>query len=334
MKSNLALLLILFFTILSCQQKRNVEVAAPQEEPDQSESNDESAANEYLTDELDIIDSLQEAQNALDTIVSPEESKLIGSWIFGIQFIDDYGQANIYKSNGELYIEGYQSDPQQLGYCQIEGIINVVDTTRFTFQGQVGLFTEGCCGTIEWSDANLTFVKKGNRSYYRMQEIDQLCDRYTCAYYLDLVAKVSDIPNIDNGEISEEDLAYEEGMIVLEAIDEGQVEVLFHGYGTEPYWDVYVTDELILIRDLDLLGKVYTPNQVFDRDLDEQTITFDLGDGETGTLKVKKEPADDGMSDATFPYSVNLNGLPGCGDIKLMNDMSIYEDQSTIEEVE
>ncbi|WP_273567771.1 hypothetical protein [Maribacter halichondriae] len=120
-----------------------------------------------------------------DTDVKNAES-LIGTHKFGIQFIyDGYGTAEISEVDGELYIKGSQYSEDKEEYVLLEGKITVIDERNFTVDGDLKLFTEGCCGLLD-RKVTYTFRKTGNRKYYRLKERDDLCSPYTCAYYLDI----------------------------------------------------------------------------------------------------------------------------------------------------
>ncbi|MGB5555813.1 MAG: hypothetical protein WBM83_14240 [Flavobacteriaceae bacterium] len=111
---------------------------------------------------------------------------LVGTHKFGVQFIyDGYGTAEISVLEGELYLKGTQYSEDKEEYVLMEGKITVIDELNFTFEGDLKLFTEGCCGLLD-RKVSYTFRKTGNRKYYRLKERDDLCSQYTCAYYLDI----------------------------------------------------------------------------------------------------------------------------------------------------
>lgn len=112
---------------------------------------------------------------------------LIGEHMFGVQFIwDGYGSAEISRNEaGELIIKGEQYSSNKEEYVLLDGTINVVDDRNFTITGHLKLFTEGCCGLLD-RDVTYTFRKTGSRKYWRLKERNDLCDQYTCAYYMDI----------------------------------------------------------------------------------------------------------------------------------------------------
>jgi uncharacterized membrane protein len=107
---------------------------------------------------------------------------------------------------------------------------------------------------------------------------------------------------------------------LLAEISNGSKEVLFHGYGTEPDWTIYLTEtELYFSESYDTERKTYFLKTKFDKNLKSQTIIYINKEGKKDSIIIKKEPSNDGMSDRTFPYSVLFQGMVGCGDAKLMS---------------
>jgi len=115
------------------------------------------------------------------------EDALIGEHMFGVQFIwDGYGSAEISRNKvGELIIIGEQYSSNKEEYVLLDGRIKVIDGRNFIITGHLRLFTEGCCGLLD-RDISYTFRKTGSRKYWRLKERNDLCDQYTCAYYMDI----------------------------------------------------------------------------------------------------------------------------------------------------
>lgn len=111
---------------------------------------------------------------------------LIGKHKFGVQFIyDGYGTAEIAEKDGVLYMKGEQYSEDEEEYLLMEGTLTIIDSRNFNFKGRLKLFTGGCCGLLD-REVSYTFRKTGNRKYWRLKERNDLCDQYTCAYYLDI----------------------------------------------------------------------------------------------------------------------------------------------------
>lgn len=105
---------------------------------------------------------------------------------------------------------------------------------------------------------------------------------------------------------------------LLEQIKNKEVKVLFHGLGTEPFWDIYLTEkELLLISESLEAKEIYSFDKAFDKNLRSQTITYAGKNGKKYKLQIKKEPTGDGMSEMTFPYAVLFDHLYVAGDSKL-----------------
>lgn len=114
------------------------------------------------------------------------EHKLVGTHIFGVQFIyDGYGTAEITHEEGVLKIRGEQYSKNKEEFVLMDGTITIIDERNFIVKGHLKLFTPGCCGLLD-REIEYTFRKIGNRKYYRLKEREDLCSPYTCAYYLDI----------------------------------------------------------------------------------------------------------------------------------------------------
>lgn len=114
------------------------------------------------------------------------KSSLIGKHSFGVQFIwDGYGTAVITEEDHQLKIKGEQYSNSKDEYVKINGILTVLDDRKLQLEGAIELYTSDCCGEIKQTGI-FTFLKSGKRKYWRLQERDQLCSPYTCAYYLDI----------------------------------------------------------------------------------------------------------------------------------------------------
>ena len=112
-------------------------------------------------------------------------------------------------------------------------------------------------------------------------------------------------------------------------IQRGEVEVLFHAMGTEPFWDVMITKEELLHIEFDSLNS-YRLETAFDSNKTEQKIKF----GDQQSFTILKEPGNDGMSDRTYPYTViwdgNMIHPRGGGDARWMNDFDLYEPEPSL----
>lgn len=82
------------------------------------------------------------------------------------------------------------------------------------------------------------------------------------------------------------------------------VSVTFHGFGTEPFWDLYLTDDEVLYTVNEEEFKSYRLLTPFDRGAKKQRIRYENEKGKVTEVLIKKEPTSDGMSDNTYPYAV------------------------------
>ncbi|MCS6808221.1 MAG: hypothetical protein RML40_06255 [Bacteroidota bacterium] len=133
----------------------------------------------------------KQAQTSTDSLAPVEvqrsvERLLIGKRKFGIQFIwNGYGLAVIQRDGNALSINGAQYSNDSTEYCKINGTLVILSNTRLLFTGTLHLYTRDCCGVIERT-GTFTFAKRGKRKFWRLQEFNQLCSQYICAYYLDI----------------------------------------------------------------------------------------------------------------------------------------------------
>lgn len=138
-----------------------------------------------LSIEMKIEECMTNAEIA-NSPIAKVEKQLIGKRVFGVQFIwDGYGSANVTKENGVLKIDGKQFSKDKTEYCKLNGTIDIVDERKLTITGHLELYTHDCCGVID-ETGTFSFLKSGNRKYWRWQDYDKYCSKYTCAYYLDI----------------------------------------------------------------------------------------------------------------------------------------------------
>ena len=93
----------------------------------------------------------------------------------------------------------------------------------------------------------------------------------------------------------------------------GSKKVLFHGSGTEPFWDIYITNNEILISGIEW-RRYYSLNNKFNSSFFTQKILYSDSRDKEYAINIVKKPSGDGMSDREFPYScVDGNGNDGAG---------------------
>lgn len=95
-------------------------------------------------------------------------------WI-GSSDLRKAGTAQVVSENGTWHLSGRQQN--EIGYVSLDGTVTEVDATIFAFTGKiitnVSFINQGkdCL-----RDGDFTFVKKGARKYWRLQQMDNPCD--------------------------------------------------------------------------------------------------------------------------------------------------------------
>jgi len=110
----------------------------------------------------------------------------------------------------------------------------------------------------------------------------------------------------------------------------GSKKVLFHGSGTEPFWDIYITENEILIIGIEW-RRYYTLNNKFNSSLFTQKVLYSDSRDKEYTINIVKKPSGDGMSNREFPYScVDGSGNDGAGTTNFdLEHFSRFYDNST-----
>ena len=112
---------------------------------------------------------------------------LLGAHRLSLQWIswDYFGRAVVTEKNGTLYLKGEQKQRQGSDYLRIDGVITEVSAREFKFDGVVDLRVHHINGGKPCKrEGVLTFAIKGNRRYWRLQEMDNPCD--TATDYVDI----------------------------------------------------------------------------------------------------------------------------------------------------
>ena len=125
---------------------------------------------------------------------------------------------------------------------------------------------------------------------------------------------VNNSANIPSSVKSESDIEKSQSILISDPselhnnIKNGLADLIFHGFGTEPFWDLYITDNEVLYAvnegiELSLESfQLLTPFVIEDK---EQLIQYKNASGTVFGVKIKKEVTGDGMSDKEYPYSVS-----------------------------
>lgn len=132
------------------------------------------------------------AGDAPKTVVKSAKAKqmLLGTHRFSLQWVswDYFGKALVSDKRGTLYITGEQKSRDSSDYVRMQGVITEITASEFKFTGTVELRVSHINkGEICKRQGELTFAIKGNRRYWRMQEMSNPCDEVTD--YVDIFFK-------------------------------------------------------------------------------------------------------------------------------------------------
>jgi uncharacterized membrane protein len=99
-------------------------------------------------------------------------------------------------------------------------------------------------------------------------------------------------------------------------IQNKKIKVLFHGFGTEPFWDIYILENSVIfaIAGMEIYESLKMTGS-FSKSKYSQVFTLKNAKGEKTSLQIIKKPGDDGMSEQVYPYTVKYNRNTGAGKI-------------------
>jgi hypothetical protein len=135
---------------------------------------------------------LPTAFTALKPAVSTSETakqKVLGKHLFSLQWISwkNFGTVNVTDDGGTLRLQGEQRSIENDDYVTIDGVVTDITEKTFKFTGaivmKISFLNTGkpCKRT-----GTYTFAIRGNRKYWRMQEIDNPCDNEGTVDYIDI----------------------------------------------------------------------------------------------------------------------------------------------------
>ncbi len=118
------------------------------------------------------------------TVVKDAAAKtmLLGAHRLSLQWVswDYFGKAIVTDKKGTLSIKGEQKARKGDDYVRIEGIITEISAKEFKLDGSVEMKVSHINnGEPCKRQGELTFAIKGNRRYWRMQQMDNPCDGVT-----------------------------------------------------------------------------------------------------------------------------------------------------------
>lgn len=110
------------------------------------------------------------------------KAKLLGIHKLSLQWIswDYFGKAVVSDNRGVMSIKGEQKARKGSDFLKIDGVITMVDTKEFTFNGTIVMQISHINGGEPCTrEGEMTFRITGSRKYWRLQEMDNPCDQAT-----------------------------------------------------------------------------------------------------------------------------------------------------------
>jgi uncharacterized membrane protein len=99
-------------------------------------------------------------------------------------------------------------------------------------------------------------------------------------------------------------------------IQNKKIKVLFHGSGTEPFWDLYILENSAIYAAelVDIYENLKIENS-FDKYKYSQIINLKNSNGDKTSVKIIKKSCSDGMSPKKYSHTVIYADQNGCGQI-------------------
>ncbi len=119
-----------------------------------------------------------------------QKAKLAGKHLLSLQWLqfvnNMYGSANVVEKDGVLLLKGEQRlKGKEKGYLTIDGRITEASKQAFKFNGKIVTSVSHINDGKECvREGNFNFLAKGNRKYWRLQEMQSPCS--TVTDYVDL----------------------------------------------------------------------------------------------------------------------------------------------------
>ncbi len=114
-----------------------------------------------------------------------QKSKLLGKHMLSLQWLqftnNEFGSATVTDKNGLLVLKGEQQHKGKGGgYLKIDGRITEVTANAFKFNGKILTSVEHINDGQECvREGDMTFLAKGKRKYWRLQEMKSPCSEVT-----------------------------------------------------------------------------------------------------------------------------------------------------------
>lgn len=123
------------------------------------------------------------------TVIHDDKARrmLQGRHRLSLQWIswDYFGSATVTNRGGTYYLKGEQKGRGNKDFVKVDGIVTLIDTKEFTFEGNITTQVSHINGGKPCErTGKMTFRITGKRKYWRMQQIDNPCDQ--AADYVDI----------------------------------------------------------------------------------------------------------------------------------------------------
>lgn len=132
--------------------------------------------------------------NETATVINDKQAakKLLGEHGLTLQWVSwepkDAGLATVENRNGVYYLNGRQDSNENSDFVKVDGVITRVDAKQFTFKGKIITQYADTENKPCTRDGEFTFLIKGGRQFWRLQQMDNPCDpdSYPTTDYVDL----------------------------------------------------------------------------------------------------------------------------------------------------
>ena len=115
--------------------------------------------------------------------------KLAAKHALSLQWVEtkQKGAIKIWNDAGYLRLEGEQRDPASGNFVSVTGWITKIEAKQFTMRGRIVTRTSHIAEGKECArEGDFTFLIKGGRKFWRLQEMTNTCDGSGVVDYVDI----------------------------------------------------------------------------------------------------------------------------------------------------
>lgn len=119
----------------------------------------------------------------------PARKKLVGKHRLTLQWLESKpkGAITVQEDAGYLRIEGEQREPATGNFVTVEGWITQVEAKQFKMRGKIVTRTNHIAEGKECArEGDFTFLIKGARKFWRLQEMTNTCEDTGVVDYVDI----------------------------------------------------------------------------------------------------------------------------------------------------